>query len=161
MKKILVTVVVALIAVLAMTVTVSAAPPESSSHNAGPFDGAFHGHVYGSKNTRAQMSLHLSHTGDQVDGTVFLGSGLLIEAGWCGSGYVPSGAYYASGETSPGNPRNLAAETTVNVSGMDVTIELDGTVSANGNVIEAEAKIDVPWICGPDPVLNGTLYKAQ
>jgi hypothetical protein len=44
---------------------------------------------------------------------------------------------------------------------MDVTIELDGNVSANGNVIEAEAKIDVPWICGPDPVLNGTLYKAQ
>ena len=161
MKKVLVVVVLAMAMLLAVTVTASAAPPESASHNTGLFDGAFHGHVYGSKNSQAQMSLDLNHSGSEVDGTVFLGSGLLIDAGWCGSGYVPSGAYYASGETSPGNPRNLAAKTTVDVNGMDIDIEPDGNVSANGNVIEAEAKIDVPWICGPDPMLTGTLYKAQ
>jgi hypothetical protein len=161
MKKVLITVVLALAMLLAVTVTASAAPPQSSTHNTGPFAGTFHGHVYGSKDSRTQMSLDLNHTGDQVDGTVFLGSGLLVDAGWCGSGYVPSGAYYASGETSPGNPRNLAAETVVNIGGMNITIELDGNVSASGNVIKAEAKIDVPWMCGPDPVLTGTLYKAQ
>jgi hypothetical protein len=161
MKKVLVPLVLALAMVLAVTVTASAAPPESASHDTGPFDGVFHGHVYGSNNSRAQMSLDLNHSGSQVDGTVFLGSGLLVDAGWCGSGYVPSGAYYAAGETTPGKPRNLAAETTVNVSGMDINIELDGNVSTSGNVIEAEARIDVPWICGPDPVLAGTLYKAQ
>jgi hypothetical protein len=35
---------------------------------------------------------------------------------------------------------------------------LDSVVQ--GDTLTAKAKIDLPWICGGDPVLTGTLQKA-
>ena len=43
---------------------------------------------------------------------------------------------------------------------LNVKIKLDGDVSADGDEISAKAKVDLPWLCGRDPVLSGTLYKA-
>jgi hypothetical protein len=103
----------------------------------------------------------MTHKGEQVEGTAFLGNGLFVDAGWCGAGYLPASNEYASGHSSPSNPRHISTESTFNVEGFDVTVELDANASSNGESIEAEATIDLPWLCGRDPVLTGTLYKAS
>jgi hypothetical protein len=150
------------IAILSTTVlSVFAAPSAAKSTEIGPFDGEFHGRVYGNDGTSAPLSLVMTHKGEQVEGTAFLGNGLFVDAGWCGAGYLPASNEYASGHSSPSNPRHISTESTFNVEGFDVTVELDANASSNGESIEAEATIDLPWLCGRDPVLTGTLYKAS
>jgi hypothetical protein len=90
-----------------------------------------------------------------------LGSGLYVDAGWCGAGYLPASNEYASGYSSPGNPRHISTESTFNVEGFDVTVALEADASSDGETIDADATIDLPWLCGLDPVLTGTLYKAS
>jgi hypothetical protein len=104
------------------------------------------------------MSLIMTHRGSAVNGTVFIGDGLNIDAGMCGSAPIPASSVYANGATSTGNPRHLSAASTFDVSGIDVTVDLNSTVS--GDKINAEAKIDLPFFCGGDQVLTSTLFRA-
>jgi hypothetical protein len=160
-KKVVVGLLLALSAMLAITITASAAPGEAKSKKAGPFQGTFNGTVYGDNGTSAPLSLVMTHQGNQVEGTVFLGKGLYVNGGMCGSGYIPAAAQTAAGQTSSNDPGHLAAQSYFKISGIGVKLLLDGDVSADGEQIETKAKIDLPWICGTDPVISGTLYKAQ
>lgn len=156
MKKIILAwvAVVALFAAFAVS-GVSAAPGEARS--AGPYEGTFNGTIYGSNGSSAPITIVATHRGSDVDGTIFLGEGLVVDAGFCGKGALPATAQAASGETSARNPKHLEASSTFNVSGQSVTVYLESDVS--GDVLSAEARIDVPWVCGRDPVLTGKLYR--
>jgi hypothetical protein len=152
-------VVMAMFAVFAVSTsvsTVNAAPEQASK--VGPYEGTFNGTLYAQNGTKAPFSLNLTHRGNVVNGTVFLGEGLTIDAGVCGTAVVPSGAINANGKTSARNPKQLQASSSFEVNGINVTVDLDSAVK--GNTISTKAKIDLPWICGGDPVLTGTLYKA-
>jgi hypothetical protein len=135
---------------------VSAAPELSG--NVGPFEGTFNGMVYGNNGTSAPFSLVMTHRGDVVSGTAFVGEGLFVDGGICGSAYVPATAQAAGGVTS-GKGNQLDAKTTFNIEGMPITVDLESTVV--GGVIDAEAKIDLPWFCGSDPVLSASLTQVQ
>lgn len=159
-KKVVIGFILALSAMLAVTLSASAAPQHTKSADTGPFSGTFKGRVYGDKGTSAPLSLVLKHQGNQVEGNVFLGEGLYVDGGMCGAGYVPAGSQFASGETSAKNPRHLAAQSNFKVSGINVKLGLNGKITPSGDELETQAKIDLPWLCGRDPVISGTLFKA-
>lgn len=157
MKKYFVVLVSVLILVATMSVAGASAAPETAV-KAGPYEGVFHGTVYAPDGSTANMSLDLTHRGNAVNGTVFLGEGLSVDAGLCGSAPIPASSVLAAGQTSTINPRSLSAESTFDVSGITVTVDLDSQVS--GDELNAKAKINLPWICGSSPVITGTLHRA-
>ena len=128
---------------------------------AGPYEGVFFGTVNGDNNSRAWMAMKLTHRDGVVEGKVYLGDGLIVDAGMCGNSEIPSMMQYASGMTNPNNPNELVVQTMVNVSGFDIGIDLNSTVSADGKTLTADASIDLPWICGRDPSFSGTLDRIQ
>lgn len=142
------------------TASVFAAPREARTNSVGPYEGTFHGTVYGDHGSSAPMTLDLTHRGNQVKGYAHLGQGLRVNGRFCGANAVPSGALYASGWTQPDSPNRLNARSTFEVQGMDITVDLASNVSPDGNVLAAKARLDLPWFCGRDPVLTGTLYKS-
>ncbi len=154
MKKVLISllVIVGLFSAVAVT---GAAPAEAGK--IGPYEGVFHGTVYAPNGSKAPLSLDLTHRGSAVEGTVYIGNGLSIDAGICGSAALPASTVFASGQTSASNPRYLEARSSFNVSDIQVTVDLESIVQ--GDKLSTEAKIDLPWICGGDPVLTGTLFR--
>lgn len=158
MKKLLVGLlaVIGLVATMSAT-SVNAAPPETLA-KAGPYEGVFHGHVYAPDGSKATMSLDLTHRGTDVEGTVFMGDGLNVDAGLCGTATIPATTISAAGKTSSLNANKLSAVSTFDVSGIPVKVKLDSQM--DGDTLKAKAKIDLPWLCGSDPVLTGTLYRA-
>lgn len=158
MKKYFVLGIVVVIGIFAvMAVPGANAAPEAATAK-GPYDGVFHGTVYAPDGSKAPMSLDLTHAGSAVDGTVFIGEGLSINAGMCGSVDVPATSVFASGKSSASNPKALAASSSFDVGGIDVKVDLQSYVS--GDNLEAEVKIDLPWICGGDPILTSQLHRA-
>ena len=164
MKRAIIGLLLSVGALVALTATASAAGkddrpdyerPKAKNH----FDGTFRGTIYGDKGSSAPIELQLTQNGRRVVGNVELGSGLYVNGGMCGAGYVPGGAQSAGGQVSASNPRRLYAESAFKVSGFKVTIDLVGVASADGEEVDAQAKIDLPWLCGRDPVLSGTLYR--
>ncbi len=158
MKKFLVIGLVAIIGLFAVIAVPGASAAPAEAGQAGPYEGTFNGTVYAPNGSSAPMSLIMTHRGSNVDGTVFIGEGLTIDAGMCGSAAIPATSLYANGKTTVGNPKHLAAQSSFDVSGIKVTVDLDSLVS--GNKIDAKAKIDLPFICGGDKVLNSTLFRA-
>lgn len=136
---------------------VSAAPELSGK--VGPYEGTFNGTVYGSNGSKAPFTLVMTDRDGDVSGTAFVGEGLYINGGICGSGFVPATSQAAAGNTMPGKPNQLNATTTFDIEGIPVTVNLESTVA--GGVIDAEAQIDLPWFCGSDPVLTAELTRAQ
>lgn len=158
MKKFLVLGLVAVIGLFAVIAVPGASAAPAAALSAGPYEGTFNGTVYAPNGSSAPMSLILTHRGRTVDGTVFIGEGLSIDAGMCGSAAIPASSVYANGKTSASNPKVLSTSSSFNVSGIDVTVGLNSKIQ--GDTLNASAKIDLPWLCGGDPVLNGTLYRA-
>jgi hypothetical protein len=161
MKKAIIGLILTIGAAVALTATASAAGSSGPSKSNRPFDGTFEGTLYGDKGSSAPITLELSQNGRQVEGYVELGSGLYVNGGMCGAGYVPGGAQSAEGTVSRSNPRRLNAEAAFKVSGLKVNIDLAGLISADGQELDAQAKIDLPWLCGSDPVLSGDLTRTQ
>ena len=157
MKKIIIGLFAVIVLAATMSVSGASAAPETAA-KAGPYEGVFHGTVYALDGSKAPMSLDLTHRGNVVNGTVFLGEGLNVDAGLCGSAAIPASSVFANGTTSAVNPRNLSAESTFDVSGITVTVDLDSQIS--GDQLNAEAKINLPWICGSSPEISGTLQRA-
>jgi hypothetical protein len=160
MKKLL-SLMGALVILATVTVNAYAAPEVGKMDRVGPYEGSFEGTAYGDEDTSATLTLDLTHRGDQVAGNLSLGPGLYVKGGICGGAYVPSAVEYASGETVRNNPNRLVASTKVDVGRFDITVKLESDVSPSGDVIKAKAKLDLPWFCGRDPVLNATLYKTD
>jgi hypothetical protein len=152
-----------LFVVIAAASAAEAAPaaeaPAGASLSAGPFDGIFYGWVQGDHGSQALMILDLTHRDETVEGKVYLGEGLVVDAGVCGSAAVPSGVQAASGQTSPGAPDEFNADAEFQITGLEIGVEIASQVSADGESLTAEARIDLPWFCGTNPVLSGTLIR--
>jgi hypothetical protein len=159
MKRLAVVVVVVLAMLTTVVAGAYAAPEVTSAGGVGPYEGTFRGVAYGDKGSSAPLSLELTHRGNQVKGNVYLGEGLHVSAGFCGSVNLPAAAQRIEGETVSWNPKRLVADPTFDAGGFDLTIDFESNVSADGEVITAKAKVDVPWFCGRDPMLTSTLYR--
>lgn len=159
MKKLTTGLLITLVALVLLSVTAFAVPPKPAT---GPFEGTFTGTVKGDLGSQTTLTLDLTDRANIVSGEATLGTGLKVNAGKvCGTAVVPGGTIWAEGEKSPRKPRELSAASTLEVSGMDVTIEVSGQLAADGKTLDVTAKIDTPWICGRDPVITGTLTKIQ
>ena len=157
MKRVLSSILTAL-AMLAMAgVGVQATPAEVPSDGIGPYEGTFRGVVQADGRSSAPLWLFLTHRDDNIAGVVYLGSGLQVDAGFCGSVDVPATAQYVKAETSTRNPRQVQVAPTFDVGGFEIAVDLVSTLSTDGKQITARAKIDVPWFCGRDPVFTGRL----
>ena len=159
MKKIWLGLLIAVMATSMVAFSASAAPASSSTP--GPYEGIFYGQVQGDKGSRAPMALQLTHRDGVVQGKVYLGEGLYVDGGVCGGVNVPTGVQYASGKTLPSDLNRLVAGSTFKVSNINITVNLSSVLSSDGKVLNANAKIDLPWFCGKDPQLNGTLNKIR
>lgn len=127
----------------------------------GPYEGVFSGVLYGDNNSRAPIALQMTHRDGVVNGRLYLGEGLYVNAGVCGKTEIPSMVQSASGRTLPSNPNKMVVKTGFNVSGFDIGVDLTSTVSADGQTLNAGTSIDLPWICGRDPSYSGTLSRIQ
>ena len=159
MKK-LVTGLLTILGILATAgLGVDAAHKAMPTGEVGPYEGTFEGIAYGDRGSRAPLSLDLTHRCDKVEGIVRLGEGLYVNGGWCGAVYVPATTQYIEGQTVLGDPRRLVVSPTFDVGGFDLEVDFDSKVSADGEVMTARAKVDLPWFCGRDPALWATLYR--
>jgi hypothetical protein len=162
-RKLMAGLVMAGLALFLVSVTAFAAPPQLPKVPvAGPFQGEFTGQVTADRGSKATITLDLTDQNNLVAGTVTLGKGLVVNAGGvCGTAVVPAGTILAEGEKLAKHPRDLSAEATMDVGGMEVTIEVEGELSADGETMDVSAKINTPWMCGRDPVIMGTLTKVS
>jgi hypothetical protein len=62
--------------------------------------------------------------------------------------------------THPNDPSQIQMKTSVKVSNFDIGVTLNSKMSTDGT-INATGSIDLPWICGRDPQLSGTLSKVS
>jgi hypothetical protein len=167
MKKLAFGILAAALLVFGLTAgTVLAADAQTVSNstaakNVGPFEGVFYGVLHGDNNSRAPIALQMTHRDGVVSGRFYLGEGLFVNAGVCGKTEIPPMVRSASGRSLPSNPNKLTVNTTFNVSGFDVGVNLTSTVSADGSTLSAGTSIDLPWICGRDPSYSGTLQRVQ
>lgn len=123
-----------------------------------PFSGTFAGIVYGDNGSSAPLTLTLTQRGNTVEGTAVIGDGLEVNAGgFCGTAVVPATSATANGTTTNRQPRHLAANIPFQVSGMDITARATGDLTADGQELNFEVKIDTPFLCGRDPIISGTL----
>ena len=148
---------VVMFAVLA--VGVSVAPEASAIESIGPYEGTFKGIAYGDRDSSAPLSLELTHRGDQLEGNVSLGEGLYVSGGFCGTVTLPATELVVEGQTVHGKPERLEASPTFDVGDFELTVDFVSEVSADGEEITAEARVDLPWFCGRDPAFHGTLYR--
>lgn len=159
MKR-LITVILEVLAILSVGgAGIYAAPAVAPTDNGGPYEGAFSGVAYGDGDSSAPLALELTHRGRQVEGSLVLGEELYVSGGWCGAVNVPSFAQEIEGRTAFGNPQRLVASPSFDTGGFKMTIDFESNLSADGDVIMAEAEIDLPWFCGRDPVLTSVLYR--
>jgi hypothetical protein len=151
------------IAVLAILLTTAAGayavPEAASSGKVGPYEGRFEGDAYGDRSSSARIMLDLAHRGNQVEGMVYIGEGMVVSGGFCGTVNVPATAQYVEGQTARWNPNRLMVKPTFDLGGFELTVDFESNVSADGEFITARAEIDLPWFCGRDPVLTSTLYR--
>lgn len=126
----------------------------------GLFTGTFEGHLQGEDGSSAPATLVLVQSGRDVASELTIGRGLIIDGGNCGLVEVPSSTQTVTGKTRAGTPRHLEAASSFKVEGITVTIDLDGDLARDGKTLTAEAKIDLPWLCGSDPVITGEFDRA-
>lgn len=167
MKKVLFGMLVAAVLVSGLTagtVLAAEAPSASSaasSPDVGPFEGVFYGVLYGDNNSQAPIALQMTHRDGVVNGRLYLGEGLYVNAGMCGGTEIPAMVQSASGRTLANNPNKLAVDTSFTVSGFNIGVDLTSSISADGSTLSAATSINLPWICGRDPSYSGTLYRIQ
>ena len=149
------------LAILSMLAIGATAVPTvaAAAEQVGPYEGNFRGFVYGDSGSRAPINLELNHRGSQVEGIVYLGEGLHVNGGWCGAVDIPAVAQGVEGQTSRWNPRQLGVNPSFSVGGFDLTVGFESNISRDGETITAEAKVDIPWFCGRDPLLKATLHR--
>jgi hypothetical protein len=133
----------------------------SSIITPGPYEGVFSGSVRGDNGSQAPIALKLTHRNEHVEGSLSLGEGLYVNGGRCGGARIPSGEQYVAFKTQTGKPRQLSTQLKVRVSKYKVGLNLETVISEDGNTITSKVSVDLPWICGRDPVLRGTLYRNE
>jgi hypothetical protein len=122
------------------------------------FTGVFTGMAYGDFNSSAPITLELTQVGNRVTGTAVIEDGLTINAGgMCGAFDVPASSASANGNVTARQPRTLTARIPFEIEGFTITADVAGQLSADGEELEVEVKINTPMLCRYDPVINGTL----
>jgi hypothetical protein len=127
----------------------------------GPYEGVFSGSVRGDNGSQAPIALKLTHRNEHVEGSLSLGEGLYVNGGRCGGAKIPSSEQYFVVKTQPGKPHHLSTQLKVNVSKYKIGLNLETVISEDGNTITSKVCVDLPWVCGRDPVLRGTLYRSE
>lgn len=152
-----------LLVVLAMLLVVTAgayaAPGQAATGKVGPYEGRFQGTAYGDENSYAPLALELTHRGSQVEGRLFLDEGLYVDGGFCGTVSLPATVQPVKGQAVRWNPNRLVASPTFDVGGFELAVDFESTVSTDGDLLVAKAKVDLPWFCGRDPALTATLHR--
>ena len=159
-KKMWITVLTALVA-LSVFCGAAMAGASSKRQVEGPYEGTFEGYAYGDKDSRALLTLDLTHRDGVVYGVATIENGLYVSAGRCGGGYLPGTSQYIRGVSLASNPRQIRAEMKFEISGFEIGVDMESSLSRDGKVIEGELTIDIPWICGRDPVLSATLERVE
>ena len=136
-------------------------PSSTSMNTVGPYEGVFSGVLYGDNNTKAPIALQMTHRDGIVNGRVYLGEGLYVNAGRCGGTTIPALAQSASGTTLANDSSKLSVTTNFNLGGFNIGVDLNSSVSADGETLNVNTSIDLPWLCGRDPSYSGTLYRIQ
>ena len=147
-------------ATTAGAVAATPAPGTGRATPAGPYEGKFQGQIWSDNGTSAPLSVNLTHRGDTVAGTASLGGGIVVETRFCGAATIPAATRWLSGYTQAGNPEHLEATSSFTAEGIPFTVRFSSDAAADGTTIHGAATIDLPWFCGGDPVLTGTLHKA-
>lgn len=151
----------ALIALSIVAVGLASAAEPTIPGTSGPFNGKFQGTVYGDRGSKAPLSITMTQYGNQVRGTATIGQGLYVDGGWCGKANIPAITQGGTFRTSSFDPNRVLFNTAFEVQGFRIGVNLDGKVSTDGETLNADIKVDLPWFCGKDPVINGQLYKTR
>lgn len=126
------------------------------------FTGTFEGVVYGDFDSEAPLTLTLDQRGRVVEGTAVIGSGLEVNAGgFCGTAVVPAGSATATGATNTRQPRLLSANIPLDVGSFNITARVSGDLADDDETLDVVVKIDTPFLCGRDPVIEGTLSRVS
>ena len=126
---------------------------------AGDFNGVFSGTLNGDNGSTAVGTLTLTQTGNDVSGQLDIGPGLVLDAGSCGAQSVPQLAQTAAGAVDPAAPNRLQAAGSIPVAGFTVVVALTAELSPDGQTLSARADLDLPFLCGRDPVISGTFSR--
>lgn len=128
----------------------------------GAFSGTFAGTIVGHNDSSAPLELQLEQRGRQIAGTATIGEGLVVSAGGvCGAFAIPATTLRARDELDQVDGRHLLTTTTVQVSGIDIPVELQATLAPDGQTVTAQATIYPPSLCGNTPTLNATLMRVE
>jgi hypothetical protein len=153
---------VLLISGFAVTSAFAAEPTaKSAASTVGPYEGVFTGVLNGDNNSQAPIALQMVHRDGVVNGRLYLGEGFYVDAGRCGGTTLPAMTQSASGKTLASDPSKLPINTSLNLGGFNIGVNLNSTVSADGDKLNVSAAIDLPWICGRDPSYSGILHRAK
>ncbi len=133
------------------------ASADSLKPQVGPLEGTYIGDVYSDNGTSAPLMLQLSQIGNQVYAIAVFDEGLTVDAGLCGVVPIPAGSFSASALSDPRRPDVLVADVTFDMNGFEVSASLVSELADSGDQLDAEVSIDLPWLCGRDPTLRGSL----
>lgn len=136
--------------------------PAAQETPSDPFTGTFAGTIQGHNDTSAALELDLVQSGRQIQGTATLGEGLVVNAGGvCGSFAIPATTLTARDELDHVDGRHLLTTTTVQVSGIEIPVEIEATLAPDGQTVTAQATIYTPSLCGREPSLSAELTRVQ
>lgn len=125
----------------------------------GSFNGSFAGTLTSDDGSTAPVTLDLTQTGTTVAGDITIGEGLTIDGGNCGAQAVPAGRRSISGQTDASNANHVEASAGYDVQGFTVTAELIADLSADGNTLNGRIDLALPFLCGRNPAISGTLQR--
>lgn len=137
--------------------------PEPAIDADAPFTGVFEGTVAGDANSSALVKADLIQNGAQVSGTVVIGDGLLIDvgSGFCpGLQAVPATTMDLSSQTLPNNRYRLEENTTIQVQGFDIGVQVIANATEDGETVTVQLNLAIPWPCR-SIALASTLSKVQ
>ena len=143
----------------AQPIAPTAAPIATLPPAGAAFNGTFAGTFTSDDGSSAPLSVVLSQNGTAVAGDIAIGQGLTIDGGNCGVQAIPSGTRAISGQADPANPNHIEATTAFDAQGLTVTVQFVADVSADGNTLTSAVRILLPFLCGREPVLSGTLAR--
>ena len=144
-------------------VTLPPAPVEATlpavGGGAAAFNGRFAGTLTSDDGSTAPVSLDLTQTGSTVAGDIAIGDGLTIDGGNCGAQAIPAGARSVSGQVDPSNPNHIKVSAGYEVQGFTITAELSADLAADGNSLNGQINLSLPFLCGRNPVITGSLAR--
>ncbi len=132
---------------------------DSGGGGAAAFNGAFAGTLTSDDGSAAPVSLNLTQTGSTVAGDISIGEGLTIDGGNCGAQAIPAGSRSVSGQTDPSNPNHIEVSAGYEVQGFTITAELIADLAADGNSLNGQINLSLPFLCGRNPVITGSLAR--